>query len=221
MNSTQSFAQYLPQIINLASILLSSFAGAFLALAGNIIFKKLQEHGRVALYARIVHSQSEKHNTWGYYRSNAQTGLYLQIPIWLEVTNTCGVPRVLRDINLYAYSNGEEVAAFTQIQCIGDTNKIILGQNEAYTVVIPEKSCKRFGMEFFLHQPEMPTNHSAFDKIVLAYYDERDIFHAFDFATVEKCWTEGALRRPKVWFRLKEHRVRHKQRKDAELPCAQ
>ena len=111
---------------------------------------------------------------------------------------------------------------FVQSQHLGnDKEKYVLGQNGAYTVVIPEKSSCRFDMEFFLRLSEMPEGHTAFDKIVLAYYDERDIFHTFDFATVKTCWTEGTLRRPKVWFRLNEKRVSHQQQKDAELPCVQ
>lgn len=222
MDITQILAQYMPQIMNLVSALLGSLVGAFLTLAGNMIFRKVQESGHISIYVRIVHSLSGKHHTWGFYHpKDSETDLSFHIPIWFEVVNTCGVQRVLRDVNLYIYSNGEEVTPFVQSQHLGNKEKYVLGQNGAYTVVIPEKSSCRFNMEFFLRLSEMPEGHTAFDKVVLAYYDERDIFHTFDFATVKTCWTEGTLRRPKVWFRLKEKRVSHQRRKNAELPCAQ
>lgn len=223
MDITQILAQYMPQIMNLVSALLGSLVGAFLTLAGNMIFRKVQESGHISIYVRIVHSLSGKHHTWGFYHpKDSENDLSFHIPIWFEVVNTCGVQRVLRDVNLYIYSNGKEVMPFVQSQHLdNDKEKYVLGQNGAYTVVIPEKSSCRFDMEFFLRLSEMPEGHTAFDKIVLAYYDERDIFHTFDFATVKTCWTEGTLRRPKVWFRLNEKRVSHQQQKDAELPCAQ
>ena len=223
MDITQILAQYMPQIMNLVSALLGSLVGAFLTLAGNMIFRKVQESGHISIYVRIVHSLSGKHHTWGFYHpKDSENDLSFHIPIWFEVVNTCGVQRVLRDVNLYIYSNGKEVMPFVQSQHLGnDKEKYVLGQNGAYTVVIPEKSSCRFDMEFFLRLSEMPEGHTAFDKIVLAYYDERDIFHTFDFATVKTCWTEGTLRRPKVWFRLNEKRVSHQQQKDAELPCVQ
>lgn len=206
----QFLMSYAQQLIPTISALLGAVVGSAATLLSNLIYKKIQESGRIALYVRIVHSLSGAHRTWGYYLIPGEdTNLTFHIPIWLEITNTCGTTRILRDINLYVYRDGKELASFTQSQHLGNKEKYTLGQNGAYTVVVPEKSSCRFDMEFFVHQDELSKDNQNFDEIVLGYYDEKDRFHKYHVIGVQKCWVCGALERPKVWIPLKNEKKKN------------
>ena len=103
-------------LISAGAALLGAIIGALATLATTWLNKKIQSSGKVSLYAKIVHSKGEVNAPWGYYRSGIKSGLFMQVPIWLDVCNTCGISRIIRNINLYAYSDKDEVAVFTQIQ---------------------------------------------------------------------------------------------------------
>lgn len=127
----------------------------------------------------------------------------MDIPIWLDICNTCGVSRIIRNVNLYAYAEKEEVAVFTQIQRSGEgQEKITLGDNESYTLIIPPNSARRFDLEFILHEQEMPPGKREFNEIILSYFDERNNIKAFHFLNLNSCWIEGSLIRGKQWIDL-------------------
>lgn len=190
-------------IITAGAGLIGSIIGAVSTLLAVIITKKLQEQGLVTLHVKLVHTKDAIHNPWGYYKSQSKAGLYLQVPLWLDVCNTSGVPRVLRNVNLYAYNNKNEVAAFTQIQSIGRQDNLVkLGDNESYTLVIPANSARRFDLCFMLHEQELPKDGRHFDELILTYYDEKNVIRAYKFVEVEKCWVEGALPPIKNWITL-------------------
>lgn len=190
-------------LISAGSALLGAIIGAFATIASIWVNKKVQSSGNVSLYAKIVYSKEKNSRPWGYYRSELKSGLYMLVPIWLDVCNTCGVSRIIRNINLYAYTGKEEVAAFTQIQRIGNDEKaIILGDNESYTLVIPANSACRFSLTFILHEQDLPPDKKLFDEIILTYFDEKDKIKAFYFAKPNKYWVEGPLGIEKRWITL-------------------
>lgn len=190
-------------IISAAGALLGSIIGAISTLAAIWIERKIQKSGKVVLYARLVYSKGIINEPWGYYRSSDRQGLFMHIPIWLDVCNTCGVTRVIRNINLYAYANKKEIAAFTQIQRREKGDMVIsLGDNESYTLVIPDNSARRFNMEFVLYEKDLLSGETQFDELILTYFDEKNKIHAFLFSKVEKCWIEGPLEIKKEWFIL-------------------
>lgn len=128
-------------LISAGAALLGAIIGALASLATIWLNKKIQSHGKILLYAKIVNSKDPIGKPWGFYKIKNKSELYMQVPIWLDVCNTCGISRIIRNVNLYAYANKNEVAVFTQIQRIGDGKEaILLGNNEAYTFVIPSNS---------------------------------------------------------------------------------
>lgn len=190
-------------LISAGAALLGAIIGALATLAATWLNKKVQSSGKVSLYAKIVHSKGDINRPWGYYKSQYKLGLFMQVPIWLDVCNTCGVSRIIRNVNLYAYADKDEVAAFTQIQRIGDREKaILLGENESYTLVIPANSACRFDLSFILHEQELPPDKKAFDELILTYFDEKNNVQAFHFVKLNHCWVEGALRIEKQWITL-------------------
>ena len=152
-----------------------------------------------------MHSKGEINKPWGYYKSRDKPGLIMQVPIWLDVCNTCGISRIIRNINLYAYSSKDEVAVFTQIQRSGNGEKAIpFGDDESYTLVIPENSARRFNLYFMLHEQELPPDRKIFDELILAYFDEKNNIQAFHFVKPSQCWVEGALITERHWISLDE-----------------
>ena len=188
-------------LISAGAALLGAIIGALATLATTWLNKKVLSSGKVSLYAKLVYSQKD-FRSWGYYRSGINSGLFMQVPIWLDVCNTCGVSRIIRNVNLYAYDGKDEVAAFTQIQRIGDENATLLGDNESYTLVIPANSARRFNLHFILHEQELPPDKKSFDELILTYFDEKNNIRAFHFVKPNSCWVEGPLKIEKKWVCL-------------------
>lgn len=190
-------------LFSAGSALLGSVIGAGATLLAAWLTKKMQTSGKVSLYLKMVHSKGAVNEPWGFYKSRQRSGLFMQVPLWLDVCNTSGIPRIVRNVNLYAYKNGSEVASFTQIQRIGDgESKISLGDNEAYTLVIPANSARRFDLDFVLHEGDIPSTEKNFDELILTYFDEKDKIHAFHFTKIKQCWVEGALEMKREWITL-------------------
>lgn len=190
-------------MISAGAALLGAIIGALATLATTWLNKKIQSSGKVSLYAKLVYSKGRINRSWGYYKSQDKGGLYMVVPIWLDICNTCGVSRIIRNINLYAYVEKEEVAVFTQIQRIGDgQEKITLGDNESYTLIIPPNSARRFDLEFILHEQEMLPDKREFNEIILSYFDEKNNIKAFHFLNLNSCWVEGPLIMGKQWINL-------------------
>ena len=142
-------------LISAGAAILGSIIGAAASLLAVKKKKKIQASGKISLYVKIVHSKSTSHLPWGFYKSRQKSGLYFQVPLWLDVVNTCGISRVIRNFNLYAYKEKTEVASFIQVQRIGDgENAILLGDHESYSLVIPANSTRRFDLEFILMSAE-------------------------------------------------------------------
>ena len=190
-------------LISAGAALLGAIIGALATLAATWLNKKVQSSGKVSLYAKIVHTKGKINKAWGYYKSAGNSGLFIQVPIWLDVCNTCGVSRIIRNVNLYAYAGMDEVAAFTQIQRVGDGEEaILLGDNESYTLVVPANCARRFDLSFVLDEKEMPPEKKEFDELILAYFDEKNNIQAFHFVKPNLFWVEGALKIEKQWITL-------------------
>ena len=190
-------------LISAGAAILGSIIGAAASLLAVWLGKKIQASGKISLYVKIVHSKSTSHLPWGFYQSDRKPGLYFQVPLWLDVVNTCGISRVIRNFNLYAYKEKTEVASFIQVQRIGDgENAILLGDHESYSLVIPANSTRRFDLEFILHEADLPKNSKTFDQLILTYFDEKDSIHAYYFTTIDSCWVEGSLEMSREWTKL-------------------
>lgn len=183
--------------------LLGAVIGALATLVATWLTRKLQESGKVSLFTKMVYSKSSVDKACGYYQCQTEPGLYLRIPLWLDIVNTSGISRIVRNVNLYAYSDKKQIAAFIQIQRLGDgEDAILLGNNEAYTFVIPPNSACRFDVEFILKETELSPNEKEFDEIVLSYFDEKNRIHAFHLINVDFCWAEKKIPMEKQWITL-------------------
>lgn len=179
--------------------------GALATLVATWLTRRMQKSGKVSLFAKMVYSKSSADKACGYYRSQLGPGLYLRIPLWLDIVNTSGVSRIVRNVNLHACFQNKEIASFTQIQRIGDgKSEIPLGNNEAYTFVIPPNSACRFNVEFMMKETELSTDEKEFDEIILSYFDEKNRIHAFHLINIDFCWMEKKIPMEKQWIALDE-----------------
>lgn len=185
------------QIDNLISAgagLVGAVIGAAATLLSTWMTKKLQTSGKVKLHVALVGSEACDGCTYGFYQENFAGGLVMRVPIWLDVCNTSGISRIVRDVSLFAYYNKKPVLEFAQVQAlaIGGTKKA-LGDQESYTVVVPENSAQRFKMEFILRKQDIRNENKQFDELVFTYFDEKDRINAFHFMNVQNCWIEGPI----------------------------
>lgn len=133
-------------------------------------------------------------------------GLSLHVPLWLDICNTTGVSKIIRNISLLAYKDSNFVAEFSQ--CQGNTNNpnkpgaIILGDEGAYTTVVPANSSKRLILEFDLLQGSIAPGTNQFNKLWLSYYDENDRQLRYYLIDVDASWIKGTLVSPKQWITL-------------------
>lgn len=202
-------SEYQIAIISAGAAMLGAIIGAAATLLATWLEKRIQQQGKVRVYVKFVGSKLADHRRIGFYKSETSSGLGMRIPVWVEVCNTCGVSRILRDVNFYAYQDKQEVFSFKQIQRIGDgENKIVLGNNETYTLVIPPNSACRFNMEF--HKKEADLSEKQFNKLYLAYYDEKNVLHTFYIMDIEQCWSEGEIQKDNRWQELKKGKLKHK-----------
>ncbi len=125
-------------------------------------------------YKRIYSSADNKE--WGVYKINGET-IYL-MPIKFEINNTSTVNKVVRDMGIYAYSNGERVGKFKQIEYRGngingqvDIQELYGEDMGSYSFNIPPRSIIHRNCFFALIDP---TNTLKVDCLRLGYYDEQD-----------------------------------------------
>lgn len=180
--------------------LVGAVIGAGATLLSTWLTKKLQTSGKVTLHIALVGSEARNGLTFGFYEEEFAEGLVMRVPIWLDVCNTSGISRIVRNASLFAYCNKELVAEFAQIQAVdmGEKRKA-LGDQESYTVVVPENSARRFNMEFILRKQDIPKENKQFDELIFTCFDEKNRINAFHFMNVQNCWIEGPIHTEDEW----------------------
>lgn len=186
--------------------LVGAVIGAFASIFSVWFSKRMLYSGKISMYAKIVGSRIDSlHRTWGIRKSDK--GPSFHIPMWLEICNTSGVSRIIRNVNLHIILNNS-VVSFTQFQGNSNDsnaeNSILLGNQGAYTFVVPGNSALRVNLEFGLLEADLSQNQNKIDSIYITYYDEKNRVHTCHLANVDFDWSIGELPRIKNWIALKE-----------------
>lgn len=176
----------------------------FVSSIGIILVQRLVDKiGNIEMYARVVYDRSTGSRTWGFHRK--AEGLFLNIPLWIEIQNLSNSTRILRDINLLLVSEGKELV--TMIQCerttIKDQGFYFFANEGSYSLSVGPGEIKRIDCYFLL---KGNTDNPIFDEIVLRYYDEKDIAHKFSLGRVKGDWIEKEFTRSGEWIKLKERK---------------
>ena len=189
-----------------------ALAGAVIGATATIfsgwVNKKMQSAGDVFLYAKIVHSRVDICNrTWGFWMTDK--GLSFHVPLWIDICNTTSISKIIRNVSLHLMRENSIVGDFTQIQGNSnnpkDASAIMLGDNGAYTFVVPANSVLRVELEFSLLECNL-NKEKTFDSIYLSYYDEKNNIHVFQLANLNVNWTEGTIQRIEEWITLEERK---------------
>lgn len=160
----------------------------------------------LSIFAKHVHSKWKDGGFCRYVKSAKDGKLYLDVPLWLNITNNGNKDRIFRDVNIYAYNNGNKVARFRQVQSIttkdddGNSEKIILGENESYNLHVLTHESKQFNLEFFLSSREY---NGAFDELYLEYYDEKNKCHSSHLLKINTLWRQEEIPIPNEWIEIK------------------
>lgn len=186
-------------------ILISALISIIVSCVSSWITLSLPKLKKPKIYVKFVGSRiTESLSSLGYIKT--AHGLSLHVPLWLDICNTTGVSKIIRNISLLAYKDSNFVAEFSQ--CQGNTNNpnkpgaIILGDEGAYTTVVPANSSKRLILEFDLLQGSIAPGTNQFNKLWLSYYDENDRQLRYYLIDVDASWIKGTLVSPKQWITL-------------------
>ena len=186
-------------IIAAGAGVLGSLIGAIATILSVWISKRLQTEGKLLLQAKIVHTPGKINQPWSFSTNNSTNTLTMILPLWLEVCNTSGIPRILRNVNVSAYRSGVKIVDILQMQRIGD---IPLGDNESYSLVVAENSSRRFNLLFSVQEKDIDGEDKSFDELVLNYLDEKNQMHSFLLSKVENCWVKGEVDHSHQWIDL-------------------
>lgn len=174
----------------------------FVSSIGIIFVQRIIDRvGKIEIYAKVVYNRSTGSYTWGF-RKNAD-GVFLNVPLWIEIQNLSNSTRILRDINLLLVSDGKELV--TMIQSNRTESKeqgFYLYANEgSYSLSLGGGEIKKIDCLFLLKGgSDIP----SFDEISLRYYDEKNRAHIFSLGHVEGDWIEKDFSRSGEWIKLKE-----------------
>ena len=186
---------------------LSTIIGAmigFVSSIGIILVQRLFDRlGNLEIYGRVVYDRSTGNRTWGFHK-NAD-GLFLKVPLWIEIQNLSKCTRILRDINLLLVSEGKEL--MTMVQCdridIKGQGFYLFANGGSYSLSLGGGEIKKLDCYFLL---KANSDNPSFDEIVLRYYDEKNCAHKFSLGHVEGDWIQKEFPRDREWVKLKERK---------------
>ena len=186
---------------------LSTLIGAaigFVSSIGIIILQRLLDRvGKIEIYVKAVYDRPTGSHTWGFHR-NAD-GIFLNVPLWIEIQNLSNSTRIIRDINLLLVSKGKELATLIQSNRtdIKGQGPYLYANDGSYSLSLGGAEIKKMDCHFLLKESsDVP----PFDEIVLRYYDEKNRAHKFSLGQVEGDWTVKEFPHSGEWIKLKEKR---------------
>lgn len=184
--------------------LLGVVVGSVMSVLSQFVPYWLNKKGKVMIFMRFVYSEANG-KPWGIQMDSMNNKLSFRIPLWIEITNTKGIPKIIRNVSLYAYYKGKLVAEFTQIQRVNSniTGDAIKGNNEKYTFVISAYHSERYRLLYSASQEKL--ENKAIDEIRVSYYDDKNKLHENHLVNVPQPfeWKVKDLINPDGWIEIK------------------
>ena len=107
-------------------VVIGAILGFALSIITTLVNKAIDKHGKMRIFYKLVYQKSTGQKA----RIDLTGGeTYLTIPLYFELQNTSNTARVIRDVCLYLYNNGKEVAKMVQIQYTKDTKTNAIKNN--------------------------------------------------------------------------------------------
>lgn len=181
---------------------LSTIVGAligFLSSLGIIVAERMiARFGRIKVFVKMVHDRSFGNITWGF--QDMGDGVFLYVPMWIELQNLSDATRVIRDVNLILYNDDVRVAEMRQInRSLRDGNEFLYANNGSYSFSLEPRCVVQYECEFVLRRDE---HVECFNKIKLRYFDEKGKEVIFNLGSVDGNWEVGEFNNLGNWKEL-------------------
>lgn len=185
-------------------VVIGAVLGFALSIVTTLINKAIDKHGKLHLFYKLVYQKSSGKKA----RIDSQGGeTYLTIPLYFEFQNTSNTARIIRDVCLYLYNNGSQVAKMIQIQYTRDssTNEVknsFGGDKNSYSFVLPPLSIQKQECEFLYKVPTSKIEELPFDEIRFSYFDEKNRVMECLFCKAEQGWNGIEFNYENEYFKL-------------------
>lgn len=183
------------------STLLGAAIGFISSIGIMLVQRMLDRAGKLELYAKMVYDRSTGSYAWGF-QQNAD-GVFLNVPIWIQIQNLSSSSRIIRDVNLILLNEGKELVSMIQSNRaeIKNQGKYLFANEGCYSLSVGGREIKQINCHFLLkHTADV----SSFDEIMLRYYDEKNHVHKFSLGHVNGDWQERDFPRNGEWLKLEE-----------------
>jgi hypothetical protein len=159
---------------DIALVLIGGIIGLLSSLLTTWFSWKLENDGNIKVYCRIVGSSID-HKEFGVYCSE-EDEKYIRVSIWVDMFNTSGLPKFIRDFNVIAFDGVKGIMPFMQIQAsgLGKETQHNLGNNQMYSFIIEPHSVKRYETELMLKEKDIKNKDRRITSLKTRYYDEKD-----------------------------------------------
>lgn len=181
---------YGSNVFDIILVVIGAVLGFALSIATIIINKAMDKYGKIHLFYKIVYQKGSSQKAGFIYGVGEKS---LLIPIYFEFQNTSNTARVIRDVCLYLYKNGEKVAKMNQLQYTtnSQTNEIknnFGGDKNSYSFVLPPMSIQKQECEFLYKVSLSEVEKYSFDEIRFSYYDEKNKVNECHFCYAPNSW---------------------------------
>jgi len=186
-------------------VVIGAVLGFALSIITTIVNKAIDKRGKLYIFYKLVYQKETTHKA-GIDEINGET--YLMIPLYFELQNTSNTTRVIRDVCLYLYKNGRQVAKMIQIQYTKDskTNEIknsFGGDKHSYSFALPPVSIQKQECEFVYKIPTAKIEDNMFDEIRFSYFDEKNNVMECVFFPAVNGWNGIDFNYDNEYFELK------------------
>lgn len=199
-------------------IVIGAVLGFVLSIITTLVNKVIDKHGKIHLFYKFAYQKGTMLKA-GFISNCGET--YLIIPLYFEFQNTSNTSRVVRDICLYLYKDGKQIAKMIQIQCskgiksmggevISEITNNFGGEKNSYSFMLSPLSIQKQECEFFYKVPTSKIDEYSFDEIRFSYFDEKNQVMECHFCKAEHGWNSINFNYEDKYFELKCSKKRRK-----------
>lgn len=172
-----------PFTIQIVYLFIAAFLGFAFSILTMVITHIMNNRGHLTIYGKIVHCKFNRKETWGV-QKNKEGEIVFHVPLWLEILNTSNTTRVIRDLNLGLFNNGEQIGLMTQVN---KTDQESYGCEGAYSFVISPRSLLKVDCHFKKEKNDLSQG-SIFNEIKVVYYNEKNKKRSLLLKKIDDCW---------------------------------
>lgn len=183
-----------------AQNLIYLLGGAIITVFVQFIAEVLKDRGKLKIYYQNCRNDIFN-KTAGFASDVKLRKINCLLPLEVDMLNTSGNNKVVRNIRALAMKNNVEVKAFTPCRSASSrlSNTSMVREDTygnistSYTYVIPAHGCIHSELLYILQISLDEVEKNRFDHIDLVWYDEKDKKHRSTIAMITECWKDGTI----------------------------